>query len=158
MVVRLGLSYLLRVVGDPDGDGEYFEQYDENGNFVQNITTDAANALLNSGSAVVINALSEIKDLISNIDWEGIGTAIGKAIAFALTALRETSVAILEQTVPIVITTVRTGYNEISDLFLEGGVEIFAAFTTGLLLVMGAIYLVRYVYHAPVAHLGLNAS
>jgi len=157
MVISLGLSYLLRVVGDPDGDGEYFEQYDENGNFVQRIAVDTGNALIDSGSAVIINALSEIQGFISNIDWDGIGTAVGKAIAYALTALRETSVAILEQTVPIVITTVRTGYNEISDLFLEGGVEIFAAFTTGLLLVMGAIYLVRYVYHAPVAHLGLNA-
>lgn len=157
MVVGLLNSYLIRIA-DADGDGEYFEQYDKDGNFVQNITIDAANALIDSGSAVVINALSEIKDLISNIDWEGIGTAIGKAIAFALTALRETSVAILEQTVPIVVRTIRTGYNEISDLFLEGGVEIFAAFTTGLLMVMGTIYLLRYVYHAPLAHLGLNAS
>ena len=114
--------------------------------------------MIDSGSAVVINTLEEIQGFISNIDWEGIGTAIGKAMAYALTALRETSVAILEQTVPIVVRTIRTGYNEISDLFLEGGVEIFAAFTTGLIMVMGTIYLLRYVYHAPLAHLGLNAS
>jgi hypothetical protein len=158
MVIGLVNSYLIRVVGDPDGDGEYFEQYDEDGNFVQRIAVDVANDLISSGAAVVINALSEIQGFFSNIDWEGIGTAIGKAIAFALTALRETSVAILEQTVPIAINTVRTGYNEISDLFLEGGVEIFAAFTTGLLMVMGTIYLLRYIYHAPIAHLGLNAS
>lgn len=158
MVVSLGLSYLLRVVGDPDGDGEYFEEYDKDGNFVRRLAVDVAEGMLESGTAVLINALSDIQQFISNIDWEGIGTAVGKAIAFALTALRETSVAILEQTVPIVVRTVRTGYNEISDLFLEGGVEIFAAFTTGLLMVMGTIYLLRYVYHAPLAHLGLNAS
>tara|TARA_R100001463_G_scaffold78024_2_gene132259 strand:- start:998 stop:1471 length:474 start_codon:yes stop_codon:yes gene_type:complete len=157
MVVGL-ISYYLRLMGDADGDGEYYEKYDRDGNFLENVAVGVANDLIDSGSAVVINTLEEIQGFISNIDWEGIGTAIGKAMAYALTALRETSVAILEQTVPIVVRTIRTGYNEISDLFLEGGVEIFAAFTTGLIMVMGTIYLLRYVYHAPLAHLGLNAS
>ncbi len=157
MVVGLIGSFLIRI-GDADGDGEYYEEYDREGNFVQNLAVDVGNDLLDAGTAKLITAIEEIKDFISNIDWEGIGTALGRAIAYGLTALRETSMAIFEEIGPILIRTVKNAYNSISEVFLDGGVEIFAAFTTGLLFLMGMIYLIRYVYHAPLAHLGINGS
>jgi hypothetical protein len=154
-MVMLLNRYFLRLYLD---NQEVFEEYDEQGNLIGTVSSLVVEDALEAGEGIIITALSQIQGFFSNIDWDGVGTALGKAIAYALTALREASVAILEQTGPIVINTVRTAYNSISEVFLEGGVEIFAAFTTGLLLLMGMIYLLRYVYHAPVAHLGLNAS
>ena len=151
-------SKFLILIGDSDGDGEYFEEYDRDGNFIQNIAVDTAQELIDTGQATVINVISEIKNFISDIDWDGIGTAIGKALAYAFTASRDLTLSLLEEIGPVVVKTVKKGYNAIAKEFSDGGVEIFAAFTSGLIFIMGFLYLIRYVYHAPIAHLGLGGA
>ena len=151
-------SKFLILIGDADGDGEYFEEYDRDGNFIQNIAVDTAQDLIDAGQATVINTISEIRNLISDIDWEGIGTALGRAFAYAFTASRDLTLSLLEEIGPVVVQTIKKGYNAIAKEFSDGGVEIFAAFTSGLIFIMGFLYLIRYVYHAPIAHLGLGGA
>ena len=137
------------------------------GNLITQVSSDVVDELITESVNIITEGkdeawlaskyiVEEILSFIQNIDWVQIGEALGKALAYGFRAFRDGTGALIEEVGPITVKASRNAYKAVSEVFSDGGVEIFAAFTTGLLLVMGFIYLIRYVYHAPIAHLGLS--
>jgi hypothetical protein len=116
--------------------GGYFFVEDAKGDLIQ-IGEDAAQAGLEAGEYV----LSELKDFVSEIDWEAIGSAVGNVAVEVIKAAQEVGSGIFKAVIPDIIEGAEEGYSIISSKLEGKGTTFVTGFTIAFLSIMTVIYI-----------------
>tara|TARA_R110002020_G_scaffold361190_1_gene573806 strand:- start:168 stop:566 length:399 start_codon:yes stop_codon:yes gene_type:complete len=116
--------------------GGYFFVEDAKGDLIQ-IGEDAAQAGLEAGEYV----LSELKDFVSDIDWEAIGSAVGNVAVEVIKAAQEVGSGIFKSVIPDLIEGAEEGYAIIANKLDGKGTQFVGGFTVAFLVVMTMIYI-----------------
>ena len=83
----------------------------------------------------------EIKDFVSNIDWEGIGEAVGTAASAVIKSTGEVTSGIAKEIVPDLIESIERGYDVIRTKLSGAEASVISAFVVGFLVIFTMIYL-----------------
>jgi len=101
------------------------------------IADDYKDELIESGEGFI----SDIRDFVSDIDWEAIGRAVGIAASEVIEATTKVTSGIAKEIVPDLIEGVERGYDVIRTKLSGAEADVISAFVVGFLVIFTMIYL-----------------
>lgn len=108
---------------------------------LDNIGKDTYDQAVAEGIPLLKSIVGDLGEAFTNVDWEGVGDAVGKAASEVIRATAEVGSGIAKNIIPDIIEGAEIGYSKIAEKLEERGTEFVGGFTIAFLVVMSIIYM-----------------
>ena len=111
---------------------------------VVEVSKEAFDYLASEGATVLTEEvgalLMQLGDSFTNIDWDAVGEAVGKAASAVIHATADVGSGIAKNIIPDIIEGAEIGYTKIAEKLEGKGTTFVGGFTVAFLVVMTIIY------------------